>query len=154
MYECYDEVTNTCDGRCQGCSDCPLAQGFDLSRRMMKLYIKKAKEDEIEWDKVIEEMHQDPEYLKYVEKLREKYKNGWNNIIPITEENTLTEQCSCGRKATRIYTDTQSGIESKYCSDCYDIESAREEGYAETGGFYSDEEIIEILKSRGWKSAY
>ena len=62
--------------------------------------------------------------------------------------------CYCGREATRIYSDTQSGIESNVCYDCYDIEECQDRGYAETGESYSEEECIDILKSNGWKSSY
>ena len=62
--------------------------------------------------------------------------------------------CSCGREATRVFSDTQSGIESSVCYDCYDIESCQDKGYAETGESYSKSEAIEILEMGGWKSAY
>ena len=39
MFDCYNENTHTCDGRCQGVSDCPLAQDINVSKEDMKLYI-------------------------------------------------------------------------------------------------------------------
>lgn len=62
--------------------------------------------------------------------------------------------CRCGREATRVYSDTQTGIESNVCYDCYDIENCQDHGYAETGESYSEEECIEILEMDGWKSHY
>ena len=86
MYECYDIESNTCDGSCQGCSDCPLAQGFNLSRRMMKTYIKYREKVNKEWEEFMDELHKDPEYLKEIEELKLRLKNVWNNITPLTEE--------------------------------------------------------------------
>jgi len=41
MFNCYNENTHNCDGRCQGASDCPMAQDVNISKRVIKLYIKK-----------------------------------------------------------------------------------------------------------------
>jgi len=73
MFECYNENTNTCNGRCQGASDCPLAHDVNVSKRIMKLYIENAINQKEEWDKFINELHQDKEYLKEMEKLKLKF---------------------------------------------------------------------------------
>ncbi|MHB1651644.1 MAG: DUF1351 domain-containing protein [Desulfitobacteriaceae bacterium] len=71
--------------------------------------------------------------------------------VKVPGSNPAHTLCSCGRVATRVHTDTQTGIQCNACSDCYDIESCREEGFAETGEYYSDEEVIQILESKGWE---
>ena len=73
MFDCYNENTHTCDGRCQGASDCPLAHDVNVSKKIMKLYIENTINQKEEWDKFIEELHQDKEYLKEVEKLKLKF---------------------------------------------------------------------------------
>ena len=73
MFDCYNENTHNCDGRCQGASDCPLAHDINVSKEDMKLYIENAVNQKEELDKVIEEMHKDEEFLKYVEKLKLKF---------------------------------------------------------------------------------
>ena len=70
MFDCYNENTHNCDGRCQGASDCPMAQDVNVSKRVMKLYIKKAIEKKEEWDKFINELHKDEKYLKWIEELK------------------------------------------------------------------------------------
>ena len=70
MFNCYNENTHNCDGRCQGASDCPMAQDVNVSKRVMKLYIKKAIEKKEEWDKFINELHKDEKYLKWIEELK------------------------------------------------------------------------------------
>ena len=70
MFDCYNENTHNCDGRCQGASDCPMAQDVNVSKRVMKLYIKKAIERKKEWDKFINELHKDEKYLKWIEELK------------------------------------------------------------------------------------
>jgi len=62
--------------------------------------------------------------------------------------------CSCGREATKIYTDPQFGGQSDVCCDCYDIEECQDEGYGKTGESFSREECVEILEMGGWKSHY
>jgi len=42
MFDCYNENTHNCDGRCQGASDCPLAHDINVSKEDMKLYIENA----------------------------------------------------------------------------------------------------------------
>jgi len=70
MYTCYDQNTHTCDGRCQGASDCPMAHDMNVNKEEMKLYIEEAITKKEEWDKVIEKLHQDEEFLKEIEKLK------------------------------------------------------------------------------------
>jgi len=70
MFDCYNENIHTCDGRCQGATDCPLAYDINVSRNEMKLYIENAINQKEEWDKFIEELHHDEEYLEAIEQLR------------------------------------------------------------------------------------
>jgi len=79
MFNCYNENTHTCDGRCQGASDCPLAHDINVSGDEMKLYIENAINQKEKLDKVIEELHKDEEFLKYIEKLKLKFENRRNN---------------------------------------------------------------------------
>ena len=72
MFTCYNENTHTCDGRCQGASDCPMAQDMNVSKRVMKLYIEDAIARKEKWDNIIEELHKNEEFLKYIEKLKMK----------------------------------------------------------------------------------
>jgi len=72
MFTCYNENTHTCDGRCQGATDCPIAHDIDISKEEMKLYIKDAIARKEEWDKIIKELHQNEEFLNYIEKLKMK----------------------------------------------------------------------------------
>ena len=73
MFDCYNENTHNCDGRCQGASDCPMTQDVNVSKRVMKLYIKKAIERKKEWDKFINELHKDEKYLKWIDELKLKF---------------------------------------------------------------------------------
>jgi len=56
--DCYSLIKNTCDGGCQGCSDCPIAKPFhdetaskEITRKMMiKFAIKDIKDDlKVKW---------------------------------------------------------------------------------------------------------
>ena len=62
MFTCYDKISHTCDGRCQGASDCPMAQDIVIRKEEMKLYIENAINRKEEWDKIIEELHQNEEF--------------------------------------------------------------------------------------------
>jgi len=73
MFDCYNENTHTCDGRCQGASDCPLAHD-NVNRDEMKLYIENAINQKEELDKIINELHKDEEFLKYIEELKSQIK--------------------------------------------------------------------------------
>ena len=73
MLDCYDEETHTCDGRCQGCTDCPMAHDIQVSKRIMKQYIKKSIEQKKEWDKFIEELHQDEEFINEVKNMMKTF---------------------------------------------------------------------------------
>ena len=72
MFTCYNENTHTCNGRCQGATDCPMAHDMDISKEEMKLYIEDAIARKEKWDNIIEELHKNEEYLKYIEKLKMK----------------------------------------------------------------------------------
>jgi len=72
MFNCYNENTHTCDGRCQGATDCPMVYNINTSKNEMKLYIENAINQKEEWDKFINKLHQDEEYLKSIEKLKLK----------------------------------------------------------------------------------
>ena len=74
MFDCYNENTHTCDGRCQGVSDCPLAQDINVSKEDMKLYIEDLIIHKEYFDIIIEELHKDEEFLKYIEETRVKVK--------------------------------------------------------------------------------
>jgi len=74
MFNCYNENSHICDGRCQGATDCPMTHNVNVSKRIMKLYIKDTINQKEEWDKLISELHQDKEYLKEVEQLILKLK--------------------------------------------------------------------------------
>ena len=74
MFDCYNEITHTCDGRCQGASDCPLAHDVNVSRDEMKLYIENVINQKEELDKIINELHKDEEFIKSIEEIRKKLK--------------------------------------------------------------------------------
>jgi len=86
MYECYDIKTNQCDGSCQGCSDCPLAQGFNLSRRMMKTYIKYREKEHKEVEEFMEEILNDAYFMKELNESMSIFRKSWVAPISITEE--------------------------------------------------------------------
>jgi len=73
MFNCYNENTHICDGRCQGASDCPLVHDVNVSRDEMKLYIEDLIIHKEYFDIIINELHKDEEFLKYVEKLKLKF---------------------------------------------------------------------------------
>jgi len=73
MFNCYNEITHTCDGRCQGASDCPLAYDINVSRDEMRLYIENEVNHKEEWDKIINELHKDEKYLKWIDELKLKF---------------------------------------------------------------------------------
>jgi len=70
MFDCYNENTHNCDGRCQGASDCPMAQDVNVNKREMKLYIENMIERKEEWNKFINKLHQDEKYLEWIEELK------------------------------------------------------------------------------------
>jgi len=70
MFDCYNENIHTCNGRCQGATDCPMAHDINVSRDEMKLYIQNAINQKEEWDKFINKLHKDKEYLKWIEELK------------------------------------------------------------------------------------
>jgi len=74
MFDCYNKITHTCDGRCQGASDCPLAHDVNVSRDEMKLYIENVINQKEELDKIINELHKDEEFIKSIEEIRKKLK--------------------------------------------------------------------------------
>lgn len=69
MFDCYDIKTNDCDGRCQGCCDCPKARGLKPSRRVMKSYMKYVKKNKEEDEKVIKELENDEEFMKEMKEI-------------------------------------------------------------------------------------
>jgi len=76
MFTCYNEITHTCDGRCQGASDCPMVHDMNINKEEMKLYIEDAIERKKEWDKFTEELHQDEEFIKEVKSIMDKFNYG------------------------------------------------------------------------------
>jgi len=88
------------------------------------------------------------EFINLEDKIKESMRE------PVKDPEPLEKLCSCGREATRVYTDPQFGGKSDVCDDCYDIEECQDQGSAVTGESYSAEECLEILKGRGWKSHY
>ena len=86
MYECYDIETNQCDGSCQGCSDCPMAQGFNLSRRMMKTYIKYREKEHKDMEEFMEEILNDPEFMNELKETMSGFRKSWINPTTMTEE--------------------------------------------------------------------
>jgi len=77
MYECYDIETNQCDGSCQGCSDCPLAQGFNLSSRMMKTYIKYREKEHKEMEEFMEKILNDVDFMKELNESMSVFRKSW-----------------------------------------------------------------------------
>lgn len=69
MWNCYNEKTHTCDGSCQGCTDCPMAHNVQVSKRVMKLYIKKSIERKKEWDEIMEELKNDKKFMSEIQKM-------------------------------------------------------------------------------------
>jgi hypothetical protein len=69
---CYQVDINNCDGRCQGCSDCPLAQGKEVTRKQMMIYEIKCIEDKKYYDQIMEELKNDEEFNN---SLKEIFKN-------------------------------------------------------------------------------
>ena len=63
MWECYNEETNSCDRRCQGCSDCPIAQGLNPSRKTMRKYIEESIEEQKEFDLILKELENDRDFM-------------------------------------------------------------------------------------------
>jgi hypothetical protein len=70
-YDCYDVETNSCDGRCQGASNCPAARKSPSSRARMRAYILASKADKRYRERIEKEMFTDP---KFMEDVRELYK--------------------------------------------------------------------------------
>jgi len=67
--QCYDVDSHTCDIRCQGCSDCPMAHGNPSRRRMMISEIKSH-----ELSKFWVEFSSDPAVKKELDKIFESYR--------------------------------------------------------------------------------
>ena len=101
MYECYDIETNQCDGSCQGCSDCPLAQGFNLSRRMMKTYIKYREKENKEMEEFMNELLNDAEFMNEIKEMMSTFRKSWIKPTPITgeqKEKDMEELSKCTEK--------------------------------------------------------
>jgi hypothetical protein len=64
MFDCYDIKTNTCDIRCQGCCDCPIAHGLNPSRRVMKSYMTYCGKTKRQNDEFIKQLENDPVFMK------------------------------------------------------------------------------------------
>lgn len=73
MWDCYNEETHICDGRCQGCTDCPMAHDVQVSKRVMKLYIKNSIQQKEEWDEFIEELKNDEEFQNKIKNMMKTF---------------------------------------------------------------------------------
>jgi len=58
-YNCYDRKTNTCDGRCQGCSSCPMATQYHIARKEMWKYMKQVHIENKHWKRFEQKLSQD-----------------------------------------------------------------------------------------------
>jgi len=70
---CYNVDTHDCDGRCQGCSDCPFAKGVKISKRKMMIYEVKGIENRKAWDKFMVELENDEEWQNEMREIKEKF---------------------------------------------------------------------------------
>lgn len=70
MKECYNIEKHTCDGRCQGASNCIVARWKRKpSRNEMIKYMEKVDDDKKAWDEIMDELKNDVEFQNEVKKL-------------------------------------------------------------------------------------
>ncbi len=71
-FDCYDKKSNTCDGRCQGCSDCLLVTKHQISKKKMRKYMKQVYIINKYWERLGKILEKDAELNK---KLKEMINN-------------------------------------------------------------------------------
>ena len=68
-FDCYNRKTNTCDGRCQGCSSCPMANTYQVSRKEMWKYMKQVRMESKHWKRFEQSLEHDWNFNKKIDKL-------------------------------------------------------------------------------------
>jgi hypothetical protein len=75
---CYDPYTNSCDGRCQGCSSCILAREFHTNQKepsacKCRDLIFKSRKSYYEFNKKMKEVRNTPAYQEFLKDMERKY---------------------------------------------------------------------------------
>ncbi len=68
-FNCYDRKTNTCDGRCQGCSSCPMATQHRITRKEMWKYMKQVHIESKHWRRFEQSLKYDCNFNRKINKL-------------------------------------------------------------------------------------
>lgn len=74
IFDCYDIETGECDGRCQGCSDCLIAESYrndedPPTKEQMLEYMEKAIKEKEEFQKWFDEISKDPEFKNKIKNI-------------------------------------------------------------------------------------
>ncbi len=70
-FDCYDRKTNTCNGSCQGCSDCPMVMKYQIPRKEMWKHMKQVHIQSKQWQRLEQSLKSD---WTFVNKLKSIYK--------------------------------------------------------------------------------
>jgi len=68
-FDCYDKKSNNCDGRCQGCSDCPMATKYQTSRKEMWKHMKQVHIESKHWKRFEQSVKHDWNFNRKINKL-------------------------------------------------------------------------------------
>jgi hypothetical protein len=74
-FDCYNRKTNTCDGRCQGCSSCPMAIQYQVPRKEMWEHMKQVHIKSKHWKRFEQSLKNNYSFQQEMKLLRNKLTN-------------------------------------------------------------------------------